>query len=343
MIKYNFIPIKPNETETPSVLIEGEEEVYKVVFIDKDSNSILKETIVKNNTIVHGNRQWYTNWLIQVIKPNGVIESEFDFNIKGQRVFIKMDSWGLGDTLAWIPYVEEFRKEKNANIICSTFFNDIIAPAYPNIIFVPPNTKIDNIYTQYYLGDNWKFGKSGYAPSYSFNQPLQKIASDFFNMEFREIKPNVVNPNWKPPLEKKYVCLSNRASSNIKEWNVRGGWDAVVDLFKGYGYEVVTISKESSGLDGVIERTGEIPLINRINAIKHADFFIGLSSGLSWLSWAIGTPVIMISDYTPPYHEFQTNILRIYNENHIRQEIIKKAHPYPVSVESVLNKIKGTL
>jgi autotransporter strand-loop-strand O-heptosyltransferase len=40
--------------------------------------------------------------------------------------------------------------------------------------------------------------------------------------------------------------------------------------------------------------------------LKHADFFIGLSSGLSWLAWAIGTPVVMISGFTHPRNEFTT-------------------------------------
>ena len=35
-----------------------------------------------------------------------------------------------------------------------------------------------------------------------------------------------------------------------------------------------------------------------------ADMFIGLGSGLSWLAWGVGTPVIMISGFSAPYTEF---------------------------------------
>lgn len=35
-------------------------------------------------------------------------------------------------------------------------------------------------------------------------------------------------------------------------------------------------------------------------------FFVGLSSGLSWLAWAVGTPVVMISGFTHPQNEFDT-------------------------------------
>ena len=45
----------------------------------------------------------------------------------------------------------------------------------------------------------------------------------------------------------------------------------------------------------------------------NAAFFIGLSSGLSWLAWAVGTPVVMISGFTHPTNEFATPY-RVINE-----------------------------
>jgi hypothetical protein len=44
----------------------------------------------------------------------------------------------------------------------------------------------------------------------------------------------------------------------------------------------------------------------RRDGCKHAEFFIGLSSGLSWLAWAAGRPVVMISGFTHPTNEFET-------------------------------------
>jgi autotransporter strand-loop-strand O-heptosyltransferase len=38
----------------------------------------------------------------------------------------------------------------------------------------------------------------------------------------------------------------------------------------------------------------------------HADFFVGLSSGLSWLAWAARIPVVTISGFTHPNNEFAT-------------------------------------
>jgi autotransporter strand-loop-strand O-heptosyltransferase len=52
---------------------------------------------------------------------------------------------------------------------------------------------------------------------------------------------------------------------------------------------------------------------NTMSVIHHSEFFVGLSSGLSWLSWGIGTPVVMISNFTEKDHEFTTNCTRIIN------------------------------
>jgi len=47
-------------------------------------------------------------------------------------------------------------------------------------------------------------------------------------------------------------------------------------------------------------------LVERARWLKHAAFFIGLSSGLAWLAWAAGIPVVMISGFTYPNNEFNT-------------------------------------
>jgi autotransporter strand-loop-strand O-heptosyltransferase len=39
-----------------------------------------------------------------------------------------------------------------------------------------------------------------------------------------------------------------------------------------------------------------------------------MSSGLSWLAWAVGKPVVMISGFTNPYSEF-SNPYRVFNSN----------------------------
>ena len=48
-----------------------------------------------------------------------------------------------------------------------------------------------------------------------------------------------------------------------------------------------------------------------ISEISKSEAFIGIGSGLSWLSWAIGTPTILISGFSHDYTEPLTNTTRI--------------------------------
>ena len=52
-----------------------------------------------------------------------------------------------------------------------------------------------------------------------------------------------------------------------------------------------------------------------MNVIHHSKFLIGLSSGLSWLAWAMGKHVVMISNFTSSDHEFTSNCTRITNRS----------------------------
>ena len=65
--------------------------------------------------------------------------------------------------------------------------------------------------------------------------------------------------------------------------------------------------------NNVINKTTS-PLDEVISVIDKADFHLGISSGLSWIAWALSTPVVLVSSFTKPYCEFTTNCTRIYND-----------------------------
>jgi autotransporter strand-loop-strand O-heptosyltransferase len=73
------------------------------------------------------------------------------------------------------------------------------------------------------------------------------------------------------------------------------------------------VSKEGGFYKGVTNLKNT-SIENTMNVIHHSDFFIGLSSGLSWLSWALNKNVVMISNFTLPNHEFMINCTRITNK-----------------------------
>ena len=49
------------------------------------------------------------------------------------------------------------------------------------------------------------------------------------------------------------------------------------------------------------------------NCLYHAEFFIGLSSGLSWVNWALNKKTVMISGFSENDHEFTKNVTRVSN------------------------------
>ena len=66
---------------------------------------------------------------------------------------------------------------------------------------------------------------------------------------------------------------------------------------------------------GVIDKTGNIDISDRIVDIKNAEMVITISSGLAWVAWALNVPTIMISGFTKPWNGFKTNIKRIHNDS----------------------------
>ena len=104
-------------------------------------------------------------------------------------------------------------------------------------------------------------------------------------------------------------------------WNYPNGWQEVVNYLNLLGYKVVFISKERGNYMGnaspgrIVDKSGDIPIEDRIVDIKHADMLVGVSSGLSWLSWAIGTPTVIVSGCTKPWYEPSHGIERVFNPN----------------------------
>jgi autotransporter strand-loop-strand O-heptosyltransferase len=226
----------------------------------------------------------------------------------------------LGDTIAWFPYVEEFRKKHNCKVVCSTFKNHFFQSLYPEIEFIEPGTPVNNIYAQFNIGWFWDKEKN---PSDVLNIPLQQTASDILGLEYKEIKPKLNLKTSTPNIKGKYVTLSVQSTAQSKYWNYKGGWQQVVNFLLKKGYKIVCIDQHSNfGVPGcmnnmpkkVINKTG-CDFNEASSLIKNAQFHMGISSGLSWLAWALGTHVVMVSSFTKPFCEFTQSITRIYNDN----------------------------
>ena len=144
---------------------------------------------------------------------------------------------------------------------------------------------------------------------------LHRTAGYILGVDPTEMPPRLALPDDSRPLAEPYVCIAVQSSTQSKYWNNPQGWREVVAFLKASGYRVVCIDQKpvhGSGFvwnhipHGAEDETGDRPLLERVRWLRHADFFIGLSSGLAWLAWAAGTPVVMISGFTHPTNEFAT-------------------------------------
>lgn len=283
-----------------------------VVEICDEGENVIYSAELKSGMFAKTARKYYTKWTTNVYdakKLSKIYSSSVD--LAGSRVFIVFESSSLGDTLAWIPYCEEFSRKNQCKVIVSTFRNEMFEGMYPDLEFVPPGSVVHNIKALYRLG--WFYDKEK-EPVLPSTIPLQKAASNILGLEFKEIRPRLSFTPGERPLDQKYVTIGMSTTAGCKEWSYPGGWQKLINHLKSLGYQVAVIQKESfSGVDGVLDWTGDRSLLERMNQIHHSEFYIGLGSGLSWLAWAVGKHVVMISNFSEDGHEFTDNTTRITN------------------------------
>jgi autotransporter strand-loop-strand O-heptosyltransferase len=284
---------------------------YYVEFIATDG-SIAYSTKLRSNMWTRASRQYYEDWTINVYLDDEIVYTE-KLNLKGSRVYIAIDSSALGDNLAWVPYIDEFRKKHNCHVICSTFKNDLFESQYPDIEFVNPGSEVNNILAMYMLGWFYDLNKEPTKP----NIPsLQEHACNILGLDFTEIRPKLNMDISYRPISEKYITIGPTTTLGCKEWSYPNGWQELVDYLNGLGYKVAVITKEQTPwLNNVLDWTGDHPLQTRINQLYHSEFYIGLGSGLSWLSWSVGKPTVMIANFSKEGHEFTSNCIRITNKS----------------------------
>jgi hypothetical protein len=210
-------------------LENNKESEYQVDYIDNKTNNTIYSTTLKNNWWSRTNKKYYVDWKIVIKSDNFEKVIYSDYNEK--RVLITFESKSLGDNLAWIPYVEEFRKKHNCKIICSTFWNNLFKETYNEIEFVEPGVIVENIYALYRIGLFKNDSEINYDkhPNNPLVQPLTKIASDILGLDYVELKPNLFQYNHK---KKKKVSIATHSTSQCKYWNNPNGWQEVVDYLR---------------------------------------------------------------------------------------------------------------
>jgi autotransporter strand-loop-strand O-heptosyltransferase len=316
--KKKNVEVSLNYFKEPKINLECDDQTeVKFRFFDEETKTLLYETTLKNNMFAQLNREYHKDFFIEykVENEKHILKPSFE----NQRVYIHLDSSSLGDTIAWFPQVDEFRKTHNAKVICSTFHNDFFEKNYPEIEFIKPGSIVHNLYKMFTIGwfyDDKNEFVSSKNPLNFRDQHLQKTATDILGLDFKEVKPNIdFIPNERP-ISNKYFCMANHSTAQAKYWNNPNGWQEVVDYIKSKGYDVLLLSKEPDNYMGNKNPEGVIKIDGKsikeiCNILYHSEGFIGLGSGLSWVAWALNKKVFLISGFSRPNCEM-TDCERIF-------------------------------
>lgn len=288
---------------------EGKNREYDVSFVERETNNTIYETKMKVGTWSRLDRKYLSDVMVLVrfegrtIKQLNILDE-----IQGKKVFISFESKSLGDTLAWMPYCEKFGKDYGCEVIVSTFMNNLFKKTYSELQFVDRGVVVQNIAGMFELG--WFYDKKK-EPEHPVTIPLQKAATNILNLEYSEIIPRLDFEPKERHVEEDYVCISIHSTAKLKYWDY---WQELIDWLVKQGYKVIEVSKEASDLNNLTEiKDKSIPSI--MNYLHHAKFYIGLSSGISWLAWAMRKRVFMIANFSTKDHEFKTDCIRITDES----------------------------
>lgn len=289
---------------------------YKIDFIDVKTNESIYTSNISNNMWSMPNRKYYVDWQVKVtdLETNEVFIERL--NLKNKIVRIVNESPALGDFLAWVSFVDLFQKKHDCILDFYTPYLELVKDSYNNINFFPYSEQNKKEYSYSYKIGYFNVIDRNLSPNDFRTINLQQVASDILGLEYFENRPKLTLPkNLKNKFDKKYVCIGSLSTAQAKFWNNPYGWFRLVNYLKELGYEVVSIDKHNNIGSGdfknyipenSFDKTGDLPLEDRINDLYFCDFFIGLGSGLSWLAWSIGKPVVLISGFSDPISEFNT-------------------------------------
>jgi autotransporter strand-loop-strand O-heptosyltransferase len=289
---------------------------WRVQLRDLDTDNILFES-TNGGVFVNSAKRYFVRFGIEAWKDGKSI-FRHDYNASNRDVLVQFPVGTLGDILGWFPYAVRFQEQHDCRLTCA--MSELLIPlfrdTYPSIKFVTHDEVQPQLYyATYSIGLFFDDADNIWQPCDFRLVGLHRTAGYILGVDPEEMPPRVALADDTRPIAEPYVCIAAQSSSQAKYWNNPGGWREVVQFLKDSGYRVICIDKQpyhGSGIvwnhlpHGVEDQTGDLPLAERARWLKHAAFLVGLSSGLSWLAWAVGTPVVLISGFTHPTNEFTT-------------------------------------
>jgi len=229
---------------------------------------------------------------------------------KTDQTLIVVNTVALGDKIVATRYAQEWAYRTGNVIDVAINGSEIFDQKdFPNLNIIERKGQNVDRYTDFIYLD------------YKFDRPVQRGFSDQLELEYQEFRPIIKKSRATRSIKNKYVCLGVQSTSQCKYWNYPDGWEILSKMFRGENITPVSVDLyETFGIDGwwntlptsSVRKTG-LKFDEVVNIIQHCEFFIGVSSGLSWVAHALGKKVVMISGVTSKDNEFTEDMIRIQN------------------------------
>lgn len=283
---------------------------------DIDTGNILFESQLVSGWM-YSSKKYYVRFRLD-IWDNEQSVLVHEYSAKDQKVLVQLPIGTLGDIIGWLPYAIKFQRKHQCKLTCamSALIIPLFKDAYPEVEFIThEEINADDYYATYRMGLFFDDEDRIFQPADFRLVGLHRTAGYILGVDPTEEPPKIKLQDDSRPIEEPYVCIAVQSTTQAKYWNNPNGWREIVQFLKDKGYRVICIDQKPTHGFGLIwnhipygaeDQTGNISLQERTRWLKHADFFIGLSSGLSWLAWAAEIPVVLISGFTHPTNEFYT-------------------------------------
>ncbi len=290
---------------------------YRARLRDADTGNVLFE-VARGGVAIQSSKRYFVRFGLEVWDGAGTIVFRHDYDARGREVLVTLPVGTLGDSMGWFPYAVRFQQVHGCRLTVALAERliPVFAAAYPDVTLIT-HEQVDasRYYATYNIGLFFDDAACEWQPTDFRHVGLHRTAGYILGVDPTEAPPTLILPDESRPIDEPYVCIAVQASTHAKKWVNPHGWHELVTWLKAQGYRVVCIDRErvhGAGLahthipHGAEDETGDRPLAERARWMRHASAFIGVSSGLAWLAWAVRCPVVMISGFTHPNNEFAT-------------------------------------
>ena len=298
------------------VLLPSGDATWHVTIVDTETGTVFVNADYPSGARIFTTKKYFVPYAVMV-RNNKTGESfEHVMDLRGKPVAIHILVSTIGDVMAWFPYIERFTQTHG----CETYvcfadrkYKPLFRRQYPGLKLVSAADAHNlGAYAGYLLG-LWWHGDTNFQPYDHRLVGLAQTAGYILGVDPTPTPPRL-DLSAPRRISEPYVCVAAQSSTMSKNWHAEG-WRDLVHTLKKCGYRVLCIDREKECGDGETvmrmpegaeDFTGNRPLQERIDLLKDADFFVGMASGLAWVAWACGIPVVMVGGFSHPMTEFPT-------------------------------------